>query len=431
MTTFYFAWVDETDTSFDSAYLREDEQALAFELSQAEGEFAALTVDIRNPRKGLLHPTRKQWAWLSADFGDTAGGQPLFFGRLVAMPEEIIGNAVRLTFAARPVDYAAAKAAAADPLKVEPYWDPVWITPELLEDPDAVLESRAALWHIDRVTHAVTISDVLEAEDGVIDLGGNVMRDSVELSFGVAPATKITCEAVVGWDQTATGEYDLVPALIVAFRTAGTSTANMISSFTGQGLMEDWPKAGANIGGGWSFGQSSIRRADGFTVPLDFQTQVFVGGNGWFGQKASWPCWKMLPTLTAKFDVSRTRREVLRFTMTADAQAFISDPDEAEPLMLSLSSDLVGEPIDPGGVLPIGARSRRAYFTTERGRRSAAYLIAVCRARLRARARSVEIKGETSLAAGVAFSCRKAIRVEIRACRAARLSARSSPIRCP
>lgn len=412
MTVYYFAWVNEADTSFDIAYLRNDEQVLAFDLSQAEGEFAALTVDIRNPRKGLLHPTRKQWAWLSANFGDTAGAQPLFFGRLVAMPEEIIGNAVKLTFAARPADYTAAKIAAADPLKVEPYWDPVWITPELVDDPDAVLESRAALWHIDRVTHAVTISDVLEAEDGVIDLGGDVIRDSIELSFGAPPAMRITCDATVGWDQAATGEYDLAPALLAAFVAAGTSTKNMISSFTGQGLMEDWPKAGANIGGGWSFGQSSIRRADGFTVPKDFQTQVFVGANGWYGQKASWPCWKMLPTLTAKYDVSRTRREVMRFTLTADAQAFIGDPDEAEPLTVSLSSDLVGEPIDPGDSLPIGSRKRRAYFTTERGRRSAAYLISVCRARLRARARSVEIKGEASLAAGVAFSCRKAIRIE-------------------
>ncbi|MGR9317281.1 hypothetical protein ACU8LZ_12620 [Rhizobium leguminosarum] len=412
MATFYFAWVDETDSDFDIAFLREDEQVFAFELSQTEGEFAALTVDIRNPEIGLLNTSRKQWAWLSVDFGDTAGGQPLFFGRLVGMPEDIIGRAVRLTLSARPSDFAGRKATAAALLKVSPFWDPVWVTPELADDPDAVLESRSALWHIDRVTHAVSASDILEAEDGLIDLGDDVFRDSIELSFGSPPATKITCEATIGWDQAVTGSYDLKPALLAAFSTAGTSTGGVISSFTGQGLMEDWPSPGANIGGGWSFGESFITRLDGSVLPDDFETQIFSGTADFWGQRADWPCWKMIPTMTARYDVSRTRREVVRFTLISDAQAFIIDPDESEALTVTLSSDLVGEPVDPGDVLPIGSRRRRAYFPTARGRQSLDYLVAVCRARLRARARSVEIKGETRLSNGAGFSCRKAIRVE-------------------
>lgn len=411
MTTYSFAWVNETDTTFSAAFLREDEKVLAFEISQTEGEFATLTIDVENPGEGLLKPLRKLWAWLSADFGDTAGGQPLFFGRVVAMPEEILGNAVRLNLSARPVDYAAAKTAAATPLKVAPYWDPVWLTPELADDPDAILESRSALWHIDRLTHAVTISDVLEAEDGVIDLVDDVIRDSLELSFGAPPATRITVEATVGWDQALTGDYDLVPALIDAFRDAGTTTRNVISSFTGQGLMEDWPEPGSRIGGGWSFGASTIRRVDGSTVPEDYQTQVFYS-TGWWGASAAWPCWKMIPVLTAAYDVTRARREVVRFTLTADAQAFVADPDENEPLNLTLSSDLVGEPVDAAAALPIGSRRRRAYLPLDRGRQSVDYLVAVARARLRARARSVEIKGETRLSNGLSFSCRKAIRIE-------------------
>ncbi|MGM5087525.1 hypothetical protein E0H64_17665 [Rhizobium leguminosarum bv. viciae] len=412
MATFYFAWVDEADSDFDVAFLREDEQVFAFEVSQAEGEFAALTVDIRNPEAGLLNPSRKQWAWLSVDFGDTAGGQPLFFGRLVGMPEDIIGKAVRLTLSARPSDFAGRKATAAALLRVAPYWDPIWVTPELADDPDAVLESRSALWHIDRVTHAVSASDLLEAEDGLIDLGDDVLRDSIELSFGSPPATKITCEATIGWDQAVTGSYDLKPALLAAFSTAGTSTGGVISSFTGQGLMEDWPSPGANIGGGWSFGESFITRLDGSVLPEDFETQIFSGTADFWGQRADWPCWKMIPTMTARYDVSRTRREVVRFTLISDAQAFIIDPDDSEALTVTLSSDLVGEPVDPGDVLPIGSRRRRAYFPTARGRQSLDYLVAVCRARLRARARSVEIKGETRLSNGAGFSCRKAIRVE-------------------
>jgi phage tail protein X len=413
MTTFYFAWVDQEDDTFSGAFLREDEDVFSFELAHNEGGFCALTLLIRNPNKGLLNPSRKQWAWFSVDLGDTAGGQPLFFGRLVGMPETLVRQTVRLTFHARPPDYAARKETAAAALRVAPYWDPVWITPDLAGDPDAVLESRSALWHIDRVTHAVTVSDILEGEDGLIDLGDDVIRNSIELNFGDIPATKITCTATVGWDQAALGSYDLKPALLAAAKAAGTTTPGTISSFTGHGLMLDWPTEGARIGGGWSFGECSIRRADGVSVPTDYVTQVLSSNNGWFGANtAEWPCWKMIPTYNVAYDVTRRRTEVLRFTLTADTQAFIADPDDMEPLNLTLSSDLVGEPVDAEEALPIGSRLRRAYFSTERGRQSVEYLVTVCRARLRARARAVQIRGVTSLANGVDFSCRKSLRVE-------------------
>lgn len=107
---------------------------------------------IKNPRIGLLAPARRTWAWLSH------GGAPLFFGRLVGVPSNINLNAVTLDFIGRPVDYAAQKAALAASLRVLPYYDPVFITPDAQTDPDTVLEARLAMWHIDRTTLAVTTS---------------------------------------------------------------------------------------------------------------------------------------------------------------------------------------------------------------------------------------------------------------------------------
>jgi hypothetical protein len=77
------AWVDPTETTFvEAVHAREDEDVFAFELSQSEGDFAQLSITLRNPRAGFLRPDRKQWAWFSARMPDLSV-VPLFFGRLI------------------------------------------------------------------------------------------------------------------------------------------------------------------------------------------------------------------------------------------------------------------------------------------------------------------------------------------------------------
>ena len=114
-----------------------------------------------------MAPSRRVWAWLSWQNG--ADLVPLFYGRLVGVPTDINQELVTLVFTARPADFVALKAAKAETLKVRPYYDPIWINPDALDDPDTVLEARSALWSIDRVTHEVDISDVLVGEDGIED----------------------------------------------------------------------------------------------------------------------------------------------------------------------------------------------------------------------------------------------------------------------
>ena len=109
---FYFAWVDAANTTFDSeVHAVEDESVYAFDLSQEEGDFAKLSLAIRNPRVGLLNPGRNVWAWLSYDSG--SGIEPLFFGRLVGIPTSLFEDICTLDFIARPSDYVAQKDALA------------------------------------------------------------------------------------------------------------------------------------------------------------------------------------------------------------------------------------------------------------------------------------------------------------------------------
>src|SRR5205085_1536431 len=100
---FYFSYIDEP-VAFDSfTHAVEDEAILSLTVSQAEGDFASLEIDVLNPREGLLAPGRKPWCWLSWD--DGASIVPLFTGRLVAVALQMDGETVRLQFIAKPTDY--------------------------------------------------------------------------------------------------------------------------------------------------------------------------------------------------------------------------------------------------------------------------------------------------------------------------------------
>lgn len=93
--TFHFAWVRPEETTFGTEHAREDEEVFAFRLDHTEGDFAMLSIEIRNPRRRLLEG-EDIWMWLALDT------EPLFFGRLVAIPEDLHGEIVTLNFRVRP-----------------------------------------------------------------------------------------------------------------------------------------------------------------------------------------------------------------------------------------------------------------------------------------------------------------------------------------
>lgn len=418
---FYFAWVDASETAFTQAHAREDEAIVGFEVSHAEGDFPSLTLDLRNPRIGLLNPGRKRWAWLSwdGDSASSAGAEALFFGRLVGVPADIQENIVRLTFIGRPADYDAQKRTLAAALKARPYWDPVWIDPARRDDPDVVLEARPQLWHVNRLTHAVTTSDILAGEDGTVSFGtADMIHDSMNISYGEAPLRRVSVSADVLWTQQANGTVDITDELVDAFADAGTTEPGMISSYTGQGLGDDWPEDDADIGGGWQVGPVTLTQADGTILPAAYKTITVkydnVPTSGLLTAtstviKVRFPRWRFLPYFPVDYEAARSRTETLNFELQADVQAMISDESETEVLQLAFSSSEVSELIDgenSNATMPIEDLRRAQYFTTDRGQQSIEYLVSVARTRLLTRARTVQIEFETSFARAADLSCR-------------------------
>ena len=434
---FCFAWVDPGVGFNPEVHNVEDEDVFSHEFSHEEGNVAGLDLVIRNPRIGLLNPGRKLWCYYSfnrADEGEPDDLVPLFYGRLMGIPQNVFSNLVTISFTARPADFVAQKTALADSLKVLPYWDPIFVSPDSWEDPDTVLESRSALWHIDPVSHVVSLSDLLTAEDGVVDLPAvDMYYDTLSLTLETVPLTSITVQAVVPWTQSAQGSIDLVPRVLAAF--GGGYGKQLVTSFTMSGLVSSWPKDGANIGNGWQVTSGNLIDVSFLSVPHMVIPPIFNQGSLpvlaeesiLFPVKTTGKVWGgiegagydlqfevvgvalgySVPTLTAQYTAGREFAQIVNFTLYTDQQSIATDAGEDETMVLSLTANMVSDPTF-GGAVPIGDVRRRSYLHTPRGIQTIEYLILCARAHLIARSRSVRISFQTDFETALQYSLKKA-----------------------
>lgn len=446
MAVFYFAWVAE-GVAFDPAvHNREDEKILSFEIDHSEGNFASLKIELQNPKVGLLGAGRNLWCWLSWNNG--SGVASLFNGRLIGIPESVADERISLQFRAVSNSYWSQKAALADTLKVAPYWDPLWVQ-DRLDDPDTVLETYSAAWHVDRTSLIVTISDLLVGEAGTLDVStAEHVYDALKLSYGSPPIKRAKMSATATWTQAGSGTVDLTEKIVAAFQDAGSPYKSpLIASLTGDGLLTNWPKAKASLGGGWLVGdEATIEWADWVEAP--FKTYVYTKAadatstsdtttidsrpgswkytpgpsnslaTGWHfsADKVStditgttWETWAVIFPLgvlkiyfPAGWTASRKRSETVTLTLEADIQPLVVDPDES----YTLTSNYVDQAIDAADALPIGDARKNAYFPTDRGLQSLEYLIMYCRAKLRSRARAVVAEFTAQFAKVAALDCR-------------------------
>jgi hypothetical protein len=459
----YFAWIDVGETVFGPEHMRWDEQVFSFDLKQDEGDPASLTLKVIRPRNvdgdaiGLLGPGRKIWCWFALDCGP---GLVKFRGRLVGVPTSIFEELVTLEFVARPFDIVAQKEALAASLRVLPYYDEVVLDEERRKDPEVVLEGYTKIWHYDRETHALTVSDEITGEDGVVSFdaasdGGKVLYDGLGLTLTSGPLSSVEIVAEYNWSQGARGQVDLTDYLISNWDSSGADVMpGEIASYTFGA--DNWPKNGAGIGSGWQVAEASA------TPVYDLEVQTKTNGGGltledgdstasvrWSETKtflpveppgiqykeivakqeytstygdgdnaslsSSWSSVRHLlplqftrPTMLAAYTADRGCVERVSILMVADVQNIMTEPEDGEALRVTdIKSANLSEPID--GVIPIGDVRRRSYITTARGNQSIEHLIALGRAHLMKRSRVVEISFAPKLERMSEITLRKSV----------------------
>jgi hypothetical protein len=89
---------------------------------------------------------------------------------------------------------------------------------------------------VDRITHEVTTSDILEGEDGTITFDQTQgIYESVKVELGECPLDVVQVQAAVQWTQRYSG---VLPR----------SDQRQRLSYTGAASNQDWPKPGTEIG---------------------------------------------------------------------------------------------------------------------------------------------------------------------------------------
>ena len=425
---FYFAWVDPGDAFNPAVHNREDEDVFAFTFSHVEGDIAGMEITVKNPRIGFLNPGRKRWAYFSHNRGTDAVPDvvPLFFGRLLGIPTNVFDTLVTLNFTARPTDFVDQKAVLADAMKVLPYYDPIFVSPDRWSDPDVVLEGYSVLWHVHPVTHVVTTSDILVPEDGEVTLASTeFFYDSMSMTLNQVPLTSVTVEATIPWTQVHSQQINLRSKVLELGAFHDEVYGFLIQSYTMDGLIQDWPKTGAAIGSGWTVALGeltdvSVSHTKIETIPEVFRTDdvpVLPEGSIFFPIKVTGKYWGgvdgagydfqyelvavalgyAVPFLWVEADRNQDFGQVVQFTMTADMQDIATAAEEDEKLLITLSANRVSDPTEDDSV-PIGNVAKRDYISTDRGQRSLQHLICVARANLKMRARAVQIGFEMSFA---------------------------------
>ncbi len=211
----YFAWIDPGETAFGSEHLRWDESVFSFTLKQDEGDPAsphawpcAGRATMAAIRSGCSAPAARSGAWFALDCGPDL---IRFRGRLVGVPTSLFDDLVTLEFVARPIDLVSQKNALADSLRVLPYYDEVVIDPTRRTDPEVVLEGYSAVWHYDRETHVLTVSDEITGEDGLVEFDGasedgKVLYDGLGLNLTSGPLGARRCQRRIHLDPAGAGQ---------------------------------------------------------------------------------------------------------------------------------------------------------------------------------------------------------------------------------
>jgi hypothetical protein len=384
----WLALAGPTSTTFNATFQTNSFAWESWEITHKEGEKAVLTVTMRNTYASLV--TGLIWLWVSwrDDLG-TSGTPgtvyPIFYGHIIGVPQDIIGERIVVSFVAEPNDAIQQLQLVAEALKSSTTlgsYDPIWLDVTKRDDPTGISEGFAGSYHFDRLAlpNSVSFSSWTDGEDGTLTLlcsndttdQGTVPYRSIEDELGRPPLIGVRVEADVQWTQCTQQVVDF-----------GSWS---FQSYLGNSIYDQWPQPGAQLGGGWSVWQSvaddiyqvhetvtvtqnyhfdntqkyhfngSVLHTRAsitwpmlagpstvFTVAEVYQPHIgipFSGGGSVGGSVIGAgainipmhlsqsflyaPVWTVNCSLSLRANVNRTRKEFLNFTLLADVQQVIA-----------------------------------------------------------------------------------------------------------
>ena len=417
--TIYFAAVDPLDVYDELIHSVEDEEVFFLKIDHAEGEFATLEVEIKNPSEGLLSPSRKQRVFISIE----NNGSPIliFSGRIIGNPTEITGETVRIQYIGQPEDWDTVQDTFLDTLKVAPFYNELYIPADRRDLAEEILAARPELLHWNRATNALSVSNIIEGSS-FIDLAGDVIEDTVRVDIGDPPLNSVDVTVEAQWEQVGLGTVDVGEQIRLEFTNSAIGTPQ-INTLTPLAFEDGW--RGARIPTGYTIeestlipvadqfglGQSDLRSGAATVDGVDFPTKA---GATPPSRSVTVPRVWYEGRMVLQAVYQQKRREAFTATLVATTQDFSLKGNKTEDLSIRLqnpSSDAQGSVLDarePSFFFDIAG----AVLTTD-GRAVIEHGLMRARARLMKSARIIEIRFQTDLENVIeAISCDHNIRIE-------------------
>lgn len=406
---FFFASVDHTQDTFDpSTHKREDIKVLRMEINHSENDFAHLYLEVS---QDYNLPDNK-YIWVSVEHDNNI--HPLFFGILTNFPYSNNNNIMKLEYIAQFPGWEEQKSNLAQSLRVLPYWDDVFIPPGNENNYDKILESRPCAWHYDRINGAVTISSIAEG-DRIIDLGQDIVEDSININIIGSALEKINIVGVVHWQQQINGNISLKKDILKAF-------GGQVQTLSPR-LQKNWPKEGVVIGdSGFRINKSKCNEVRRITFPdganAETSNYFAVKSNTKYRSNIS-DVHRMLlgsdtvhvttPKYTynidfdAGFNYRQTRKEIIDIDIDVKLQNIKSNTEGGAVYIVKNSNDIERRQ-DTN-------QSMFSYFLTDRGKMSFLYLLETAKAIAVKSSRNIDISFETSFDKLIDVSCRDSIKI--------------------
>lgn len=299
--------------------------------SKIEPSFRAV---VENPGVGGWMPTALRYADLWEKRDTDPAPVLLARGRLVPLPTGMAGSTIELTFRCLPPSSDDILTTAADALRIgedfdydpdaDPedrldaeYYDPLFFGQGASDDPENVLVARPEVWRWDRTTLAVGRTHLVDSAV-LHDIGYQGIGEPPSLSVTHPPKPISRLRIVASWTQAARGRQTI-------------SEPDSVQTYTADDFLSTFPQPGTTIGSntGWTLAEAEVE-----SVLDDSPTTLTISGSK-FGS-ASGGQVKLQPKtinyrLTAAYDYSQQREEILDIVMPSGLQEFPEEDDQKEP----------------------------------------------------------------------------------------------------
>jgi hypothetical protein len=456
----YFDWIDENEDFNPSVHGSNDGQIFSFLLTEKEGSFPLMTIEVLNPYLSMDKPFQKQWCYVSFDRG--SGKELLFKGKVLSVPHHIRKQTVALNFIAQPHDWEDQLQILHHTLKNSGLWDPLFVSEEDQDDPIESLEARSELFFWCRTTGRVKLTDLFWGAHQ-IDLSEQHFYDDLQIRMSEIPLNSVHVFLSAEWIQKYQGETNLFP-LIKAYFPEG-----LINTLTGKDLQAKWWQTDEKIGrsGYWVY-KSSLKEVTpyhtgdlnlypSFSVPFWTSPEDPIYGQ----DKPSDPQQKRLKRtwfqgdLIVRWNYRQKRSEKAYFTLNHAIQLPPSYGKKTRKISLKLQNISEREKIPEWqpqwgyskgfrayyqGKIYLCIRKHRSsldfeddkiywhdiglkkkdsfssnqgrFFTTDRGKKAIEHAVEIARAHLASSARAIEISLKGPIDNFVDLTCDHSIRIK-------------------